>query len=86
MKTSYLPITNRGTRANVQDGIGFVPQGNRVFDEMTVLENLEIGGLHLSENRFKVELKKMWELFPELEKERNKTQENLAVVRNKCSL
>jgi branched-chain amino acid transport system ATP-binding protein len=41
------PITNRGTRANVRDGIGFVPQGNRVFDEMTVLENLEIGGWHV---------------------------------------
>ena len=62
------PITNRGTRANVKDGIGFVPQGNRVFDEMTVLENLEIGGLHLPKDRFKEELKKTWELFPELEK------------------
>ena len=62
------PITNRGTRANVRDGIGFVPQGNRVFDEMTVLENLEIGGLHLAKNRFKEKLRKIWELFPELEK------------------
>ena len=69
------PIANRGTRANVCDGIGFVPQGNRVFDEMTVLENLEIGGLHLPKDRFKEELKKMWELFPELKK-RNRTQES----------
>ena len=78
MKTSYLPITNRGTRANVQDGIGFVPQGNRVFDEMTVLENLEIGGLHLSENRFKVELKKMWEFFSELEKRKKQNSGKLS--------
>ena len=46
-------ITNRGTRTNVNDGIGFVPQGNRVLDEMTVLENLEMGGLHLPKDRFK---------------------------------
>ncbi len=68
-------ITNRGTRANVNDGIGFVPQGNRVFDEMTVLENLEIGGLHLPKDRFKEKLKKMWELFPELKKRKKQNFE-----------
>ena len=71
-------ITNRGTRANVNNGIGFVPQGNRVFDEMTVLENLEIGGLHLSKDRFKEELKKMWGLFPELEKRKKQNSGKLS--------
>ena len=59
-------------------GIGFVPQGNRVFDEMTVLENLEIGGLHLPKNRFEEELKKMWELFPELEKRKKQNSGKLS--------
>jgi len=71
-------ITNRGTRANVNDGIGFVPQGNRVFDEMTMLENLEIGGLHLPKGRFKEELKKIWELFPELEKRKKQNSGRLS--------
>jgi branched-chain amino acid transport system ATP-binding protein len=69
-------ITNRGTRANVNDGIGFVPQGNRVFDEMTVLENLEIGGLHLPKDRFKEELKKYGSYFLSWRKEKNRIQEN----------
>ena len=60
-------ITRRGTQDNVNDGIGFVPQGNRVFDEMTVIENLEIAGLHQTKHRFQTELKKIWEIFPELE-------------------
>ena len=72
------PITNRGTRANVNDGIGFVPQGNRVFDEMTVLENLEIGGLHLPKDRFKEQLRKTWELFPELEKRKKQNSGKLS--------
>ena len=29
---------------NLKLGISFCPQGNRVFDELTVQENLEIGG------------------------------------------
>lgn len=71
-------VTNRGTRANVNDGIGFVPQGNRVFDEMTVLENLEVGGLHLSKGRFREELRKTWELFPELEKRKKQNSGKLS--------
>lgn len=72
------PIANRGTRANVNDGIGFVPQGNRVFDEMTVLENLEIGGLYLQKDRFKEQLQKMWALFPELEKRKKQNSGKLS--------
>ena len=36
---------------NVARGMAFAPQGNRVFDELTVMENLEIGGYLLSHNR-----------------------------------
>lgn len=72
------PVTNHGTRANVNDGIGFVPQGNRVFDEMTVLENLEIGGLYLPKDRFREELKKIWELFPQLQKRKKQNAGKLS--------
>ena len=71
-------IANRTTRANVKDGIGFVPQGNRVFDEMTVLENLEIGGLQLPKKTFQAGLQRIWELFPELEKRKKQNSGKLS--------
>ena len=71
-------IANRTTRANVKDGIGFVPQGNRVFDQMTALENLEIGGLQLPKKTFQAELKKIWEFFPELEKRKKQNSGKLS--------
>src|SRR4030042_4339310 len=44
-----------GTRLNGSDpaqnigrGMVFAPQGNRVFTGLTVMENFEIGGFHLS--------------------------------------
>lgn len=40
-------IQNRSSAANVRDGICYVPQGNRVFTDMTVRENLEIAGCTL---------------------------------------
>ena len=71
-------ISNRSTQANVMDGIAFVPQGNRVFDEMTVLENLEIGGFHLPKKSFQTELNKTWELFPELEQRKKQNSGKLS--------
>jgi branched-chain amino acid transport system ATP-binding protein len=44
-------ITNRNPEENVRDGISFIPQGNRVFGELTVRENLEIGGYLIKEKR-----------------------------------
>ena len=71
-------VTNRGAQANVRDGIAFVPQGNLVFDDMTVIENLEIGGLQLPKKSFQTELKKIWELFPELEQRKKQNSGKLS--------
>lgn len=71
-------ITYRGARANVLDGIHFVPQGKRVFDEMTVLENLQIGGIRLPKRPFQKQLQLIWELFPELEERKRQNSGNLS--------
>ena len=44
-------IANRNPEQNVGAGISFVPQGNRVFTELSVLENLEMGGYLLRTDR-----------------------------------
>jgi ABC-type branched-subunit amino acid transport system ATPase component len=47
-------------------GIAYLPQGNRVFDELTVEENLEIGGLQLSRSDLKGRIDKVLQFFPAL--------------------
>lgn len=64
-------ITNMSSRKLVKNGISFLPQGNRVFDELSVLENLEIGGQYLAKKRFQEQFEKIWDLFPEF-RERKK--------------
>jgi branched-chain amino acid transport system ATP-binding protein len=71
-------IANKNSKFLVQNGITFVPQGNRVFDEMSVLENLEIGGPYLSKKQFQTELEKIWQLFPELKKRKKQNSGKLS--------
>ena len=65
-------IQNRETSANVREGISFVPQNQRVFPELSVLENLEIGGYILKDRKkIKQRLERVFELFPVLADKRN---------------
>ncbi len=59
-------IKNKPTPDIIHEGITFCPQGSRVFHDMTVFENLEIGGFHLSKNRLKERLEIIYRLFPRL--------------------
>ena len=58
---------------NLKLGISFCPQGNRVFDELSVKENLEIGGYILKKNEVKTRIENILEIFPML-KERLKQE------------
>lgn len=60
-------IVNRETELNVRDGISFVPQGNRVFADLSVLENLEIGGYQIKDKKLlKERFETVLNIFPSL--------------------
>lgn len=60
-------VTGAATHERVALGIGYVPQGRQVFDDLTVEENLRMGGF-LIPARADVEARthEMYELFPRL--------------------
>ena len=68
-------VTNDSDSAqNVSRGITFCPQGNLVFNDMTVMENLEIGGYPLKRNEAKERISEVLEIFAVL-KDRLKQDE-----------
>ncbi|MCM8613519.1 ABC transporter ATP-binding protein [Accumulibacter sp.] len=60
-------ITRLATHDIARRGIALVPEGRRIFQRMTVLENLQMGAVLGEEANFAVDLKRMYALFPILE-------------------
>ncbi len=55
----------------VADGSAFVPQGRRVFVDLSVEENLEVGGFTNSDSRItKERIQDLFEMFPVLREKR----------------
>ena len=73
-----IVINNSSPERNVTRGITFSPQGNRVLDELTVMENLEIGGFQLPRKELKKRIEEIFTLFPVLKEYSRQDAGNLS--------
>ena len=72
-------IGGRETTDNVEDGIALVPEGRRLFPEMTVRENLEMGAYVRSKrNGVSEALERCYALFPVLREKANQPARQLS--------
>lgn len=60
-------ISNIRVDQIVKKGLRYVPQGHRVFDELTVMENLEIGGYLLTKNLLRTGIEEILPFFPDIQ-------------------
>ena len=73
---TFLGQDIAGVRAHeiVKKGISQVPEGRRVFAEMTVMENLDLGAFVRKDKAgIQQDLKHVFELFPRLEERKNQS-------------
>ncbi|VDC19905.1 ABC transporter ATP-binding protein [Pseudogemmobacter humi] len=59
-------ITRQPTHLTMRQGIAQSPEGRRIFQRMTVLENLRLGASVVSPEYFDADLARMYDLFPRL--------------------
>lgn len=73
-------INNIGASNVVKKGIALVPEGRRIFPELTVQENLEMGAyLHIRDKAtVEADMKRMFEIFPRLEERRRQIGKTLS--------
>ncbi len=59
-------------------GLGYVPQVDDVFDTLTVLENLEVGGYLLPRHKMAKNIDRVTEIFPAIAELRDRTASKLS--------
>lgn len=59
-------LTKCSTHQIIQKGIGVSPEGRRVFPNLTIMENLELGAYNQSSAVFSRQLELVFSLFPRL--------------------
>ena len=72
-------ITNIASHKAASLGIGYVPQINNVFPNLTIAENLDMGAYHGgSKTSIKAGIAEIYEMFPELEARKKGLAGNLS--------
>ena len=72
-------ITGLRTDRLIRMGIGYVPQINNVFTNLTVEENLEIGAYPKKDkNEVKASISEVYDMFPVLRQKKNERAGNLS--------
>lgn len=67
-----INITGVEAHRLVSQGMAHVPEGRRVFTELTVYENLEMGAyIRTNKDEIKDDLEKMFKMFPRLAERKN---------------
>jgi ABC-type branched-subunit amino acid transport system ATPase component len=59
-------VTNRPPEQLARRGVGYVPQVNDIFEPLTVLENLEMGGYLLNGAQIRARVSEVGNVFPQL--------------------
>lgn len=88
-----IDVTKVKAHKLVEMGLSHTPEGRRIFTELTVLENLELGAYTRSNKEEKASIKEMFELFPRLKERKNQLagtmsggeQQMLAIARSLMS-
>ena len=66
-----MPVEGTGASKMVYKGLSLCPEGRRIFQQMTVRENLEMGAFSRPNEETEKSMEKVYEFFPRL-KEREK--------------
>ena len=80
-----IDITRASARTILSQGIAHCPEGRRVFPDMTVQENLDMGCyLRRDVNGIAQDCRKIFERFPVFQERRTQMAGTLSAVSNRC--
>ncbi|MDW8299099.1 MAG: ABC transporter ATP-binding protein [Anaerolineae bacterium] len=66
-----VPLNNVPPHKITRMGVGHVPEGRRIFPELTVRENLEMGGFSVPRQQLQERMEYVFQLFPRIKERLN---------------
>ena len=78
-------ITRTAAVRRVELGVALVPEGRRLFTDMSVEENLTVGGYRHTASRDRTNRARVYDLFPRLAERRAQISGSLSGVSSRCS-
>jgi len=73
-----VDVTTHAVSDRIARGLAIVPENRRLFGDMTVLENLELGAVLQDSKFFKEDLERVYTLFPRLNERRGQLSGTLS--------
>jgi ABC-type branched-subunit amino acid transport system ATPase component len=73
-----IEVTNLNTFELSKMGLGYVPQSENIFPSLSVIDNLKMGGYILDNQKYKINLNKVLEMFPDLKSKLFDSASNLS--------
>jgi len=73
-----IEVTNLNTFELSKMGLGYVPQSENIFPSLSVIDNLKMGGYILDNQKYKINLNKVLEMFPDLKNKLFDSASNLS--------
>jgi branched-chain amino acid transport system ATP-binding protein len=73
-----IDVTTHDVPDRIARGLAIVPENRRLFGDMTVLENLELGAVLQDSRFFKEDLERIYTLFPRLHERRGQLSGTLS--------
>jgi branched-chain amino acid transport system ATP-binding protein len=73
-----LPLTGRPAHEIVHQGIAHVPEGRKIFNRLTVLENLGMGAYIRADGGIAEDMERVFTLFPRLKERRSQVAGTLS--------
>jgi branched-chain amino acid transport system ATP-binding protein len=73
-----VDVTGFSQKALLAQGVAFVPQGRNLFGQLTVMQNLELGGITLGMDETRRRLPEVLKLFPRVQQRLNSQASSLS--------
>ena len=79
-----MPVDGTGASKMVYKGLSLCPEGRRIFQQMTVRENLEMGAFSRPNEEIEASMERVYSFFPRLKERESRSPAPCPAASSRC--